>query len=60
MAAEESSSDDESEDDEKDELDVMKTRVFGTRRSNRKRSAFASFGFQLNSQQIAMSEDSEA
>jgi hypothetical protein len=44
---------------EKDELDVM-MRVFGPRRSDRKRNAFATVGFQLNSQQISMSEDSEA
>jgi hypothetical protein len=47
------------EDDEKDELDIMKQRQHGERKSTRKRSQAQTFGFQLNSQQIAMSEDSE-
>lgn len=50
------SSDDE--DEEKDELDVMKERQYGSRRSDRKRAAPKNFGYQVNSQQIALSEDS--
>jgi DDE superfamily endonuclease len=56
-AAESSS---EEEDEDKDELDIMKERQFGRRKSERKRGVAKAFGFQLNSQQIAMSEDSEA
>lgn len=55
-----SSSEEEEEDEEKDELDVMKERQFGTRRSERKRNSVKAFGYQLNSQQVALSEDSEA
>jgi hypothetical protein len=51
--------DEEDEDDDKDQLDVMKERAYGTRKSDRKRVAAHAFGFQLNSQQIAMSEDSD-
>ena len=47
------------EDEEKDELDIMKARQFGTRKSTRKRAAARKFGFLLNSQCIAMTEDSE-
>jgi hypothetical protein len=54
-----SSSSEEEEDEEKDELDVMKERQFGTRKSTRKRAAAQKFGFQLNSQQIVMTEDSD-
>ena len=62
---EEHADDDDSEhsndedDEEKDELDVMKERQYGSRRSERKRAASATFGYQLSSSQIAMSEDSE-
>ena len=48
-----------SSDESEDELDVRKPRTFG-RQSSRKRKQAASFGFQLNSAAIAMSEDSEA
>ena len=37
----------------------MKERQFGSRRSTRVRAAAQKFGFQLNSQQIALTEDSE-
>jgi hypothetical protein len=57
--ANEEESDTEEEDDDKDELDVMKERAYGTRKSERKRTAPIAFGFQINSQQIAMSEDSD-
>ena len=50
----------EDEDEDKDVLDVMKVRQFGTRKGQRKRAAAKAFGFQINSQQVAMSEDSEA
>lgn len=56
--AEEESSGDE-EDEEKDELDVMKERQYGSRKSERKRAAPSFFGYQISSQQIAMSEDSD-
>jgi sulfur relay (sulfurtransferase) DsrC/TusE family protein len=51
------SSSDEDEEDQ-DVLDVMKARQFGARRSSRKRSQPAVSGYLLNSQQIALSEDS--
>lgn len=52
------SSDVDEEDEEKDELDVMKERQYGSRKSDRKRAAPKNFGFQISSQQIALSEDS--
>jgi hypothetical protein len=55
--AEDKPSEDE-EDDDKDELDVMKERQYGSRKSDRKRAAPKSFGYQIGSQQIALSEDS--
>lgn len=55
--ADDEPSDDE-EDEEKDELDVMKERQYGSRKSDRKRAAPKNFGFQICSQQIALSEDS--
>jgi hypothetical protein len=58
-AAEESSSSEE-EDEGKDVLDVMKERQFGTRKGARKRAAPKPFGYALNSQQLALSEDSDA
>ena len=51
---------DHEEDEEKDELDVMKERQFGTRKSARKRAQASAFGFQLNSSQLALTSDSEA
>jgi hypothetical protein len=57
-SADESSSSEEDED--KDVLDVMKERQFGARQSTRKRSAPKPFGYALNSQQIALSDDSAA
>ena len=53
------SSSSEEEDEKKDELDIMKERQFGSRRGTRIRAAARKFGFQLNSQQIALTEDSE-
>jgi DDE superfamily endonuclease len=53
----------EDTDEEKDVLDVMKARVYGQRKSTRKRTENPSqtgFFYTLNSQQIALSEDSEA
>lgn len=47
-------------DDIKDVLDVMKQRQYGTRKSERKRPQTALFGYTLNSQQIAMTDDSES
>ena len=55
-----SDSHDEDEDPAKDVLDVMKERQYGTRRSERKRSQTALFGYALNSQQIDMTDDSDA
>ena len=57
-ADEKSDSDEDS--DQEDELDVMKKRQYGTRKSTRKRNQTALCGFMLNSSQIALSEDSEA
>lgn len=53
-----SSSSSDEDDDKKDELDIMKERQFGTRRGTRARAAAKKFDFQLNSQHIALSEDS--
>ena len=52
-------------DEEKDELDVLQERVYGDRKSNRKRKQTVPFGFQVNSSQLdfaaaSSSEDSEA
>jgi len=58
METEEQPSDDDEEDEEKDELDVMKERQYGSRKSERKRAAPENFGYQLSSQHIALSEDS--
>ncbi len=49
---------DDEEDEEKDELEVMKERQYGSRKSERKRAAPKNFGYQISSQQIALSEDS--
>ena len=43
----------------KDELDIMKERQFGARKGTRKRAAAQKFGFQLDSQRIAMTDDSD-
>jgi hypothetical protein len=48
------------EDEEKDELDVMKERQYGSRKSARKRSQPAVSGYMLNSSQIHLTEDSES
>ena len=53
----ESESDDDQE--KKDELDVMKERCFGERKSNRKRKQTKSFGFGVNPSQIDMCESGE-
>jgi hypothetical protein len=49
-----------SEDEDKDVLDIMKIRQFGTRKGQRKRAAVKAFGYQVSSQQVAMSGDSDA
>jgi len=51
---------DHEEDEGKDELDIMKERQFGIRKSARKRAQASAFGFQLNSSQLALTSDSEA
>jgi hypothetical protein len=53
------SSSSEEEDEEKDALDIMKARQYGSRKSTRKRAAAQNFGFQINSQQIALTDDSD-
>ena len=62
--ADQSDASDEDTDEEKDELDVMKARVYGERKSTRKRTRkrthFSAGSYMFNSQQIALSEDSEA
>jgi hypothetical protein len=57
LEAEGEPSEDE-EDEDKDELDVLKERQYGSRKSERKRAAPKNFGFLINTQQIALSEDS--
>jgi len=54
-----SSSSSDDEDEKKDELDIMKERQFGARKGTRKRAAAQKFGFQLDSQRIAMTDDSD-
>lgn len=46
-------------DDEKDVLDVMKQRQFGERKSDRKRKQPKLSGYFINSQQVAMTDDSD-
>ena len=58
--ADAASSSSEEEDEATDVLDVMKKRQFGLRKSTRKRGVAKAFGFQLDSSQIALSEDSES
>ena len=55
---EEESDSEEMEEDE-DELDVSKERTFGERKSDRARTQAATYGFQLDSSAIALTEDSE-
>jgi len=43
---------------DKDELDVMKRRVEGTRKSSRKRTAPRVFGYQINTTQIHLADGS--
>jgi len=51
---------DHEEDEQKDKLDIMKERQFGVRKSARRRTAANTFGFQINSSQIAVTSNSEA
>jgi len=50
---------DDSNADSQDELDVTQPTQFGSRRSQRQRAPAATFGYQLDSSAIAMTEDSE-
>ena len=50
--------DSDSEDDEEDELDLSTPRAFG-KQSTRERRPVKKHGYQLDSSQIAMTEDSE-
>jgi len=50
--------DGEDEIEQQDELDLMKARQYGARKSERKRAAPKPFGYTVNSSQIALSEDS--
>ena len=62
-AASDSESDSESDhesNDEEDELDTSQIVREGTRRSTRAKTPVRRSGYMLNSQQIAMTEDSEA
>ena len=43
-----------------DELDALKVRQFGTRKSERKRKEAPIFDYQINSQQMAFTSGSEA
>lgn len=52
-------SEDEQEQEEEDVLDVSKVRTFGARKSDRTRTQAATFGFQLDSSAIALTEDSD-
>jgi len=49
----------EDTDDDKDELDIMKERRFGTRRSTRKRAQPKPFGFSINPSQVDMVESGD-
>lgn len=55
-----SESDQGEDDDDTDELDVMKARVFGERKSTRKRSQRSVCSYMLDTSQIALSEDSDS
>lgn len=48
------------EEEQKDELDVMKERQYGSRKSTRKRSQVSVSGYMLNSSQIHLTEDSDS
>jgi len=50
---------DDSNDDNQDELDLTQPTQFGSRRGQRHRAPAATFGYQLDSSAIAMTEDSE-
>jgi len=54
-----SEADASSEQDEEEELDVSQPRHFGSRSSQRQRTQAATFGYQLDSSAIALTEDSE-
>jgi hypothetical protein len=64
FGAQESAISDDEEDEEKDELDVLAERVYGQRRSDRKRKEPERMGFLLSSSQVDFaqtgSEDSDA
>jgi hypothetical protein len=47
------------EEEQDEELDVRQEREFGERKSSRRRTQATTFGFQLDSSAIALSEDSE-
>ena len=49
----------EVESEEENELDVIKQREFGERKGTRQRKQARPHGFQLNSQAITMTEDSD-
>jgi len=55
----ESDDEDHSEVDADDELDLNQPREFGSRKSQRQRTQAATFGYQLDSSAIALTEDSE-
>jgi DDE superfamily endonuclease len=50
---------DVSSDSDSDELDVSKARAIGPRKSTRESKPAAAFGYQISSQRIAMTEDSD-
>ena len=54
--SEEQAASESEEDEEKDELDVMKQRQYGSRKSARQRSQASVSGYMLNSSQIALTE----
>jgi hypothetical protein len=58
--SEEQAASESEEDEEKDELDVMKQRQYGSRKSARQRSQASVSGYMLNSSQIALTEDSDS
>jgi hypothetical protein len=57
---EEQAAESEEEDEEKDELDVMKERQYGSRKSTRKRAQPSVSGYMLNSSLIHLTEDSDS
>jgi hypothetical protein len=59
QSEDDSDTDDTCTDSEADELDVSRTRVFGTRRSERAGKPAQHYGYRVNSSAILMTSDSD-